>query len=334
MSEDKRTLILDTLDGKETARIPVGFWFHFVHPETQDALKDRSIPSANVDGHREFFKKFQPDFVKLMTDGYFNYPNESLKSVKSAKELYDIKPIGKDHQWIREQVELVKKQLSVFSYNPVTFYNIFAPATTLKILLGGFSEEGARKEADLILEDKNAVKHALDVIGQDLSELAKAVISEGGADGIYLSAQNVQDERITENLYKEVVSPSEIKILEAAKSVAPHSILHICGYEGARNHLEWYSDYPVDIVNWAVAVEGVSLEEGRKIFGDRTVLGGFGNTKNDVLYKGTEEQVKEETRKIIKNAGRKHTILGADCTIPYDIDLNRLEWVRQAASEK
>lgn len=333
MSEDKRTLVLDTLEGRGHSRIPVGFWFHFVHPETQDALKDRSIPQQNVDGHKSFFQKFQPDFVKLMTDGYFNYPNESLKNVTSAKALKNIKPIGKDHQWIREQVELAKKQRALFSYNPVTFYNIFGPATTLKILLGGFTDEGAKKEADLILEDKDAVKYALDVIAQDLATLAKAVISESGADGIYLSVQNVQDSRITEELYKEVVAPSEIKILEEVKTVSRHSILHICGYEGARNHLEWYKDYPVDIVNWAVAVEGVSLEEGRKIFGDRIVLGGFGNTKNDVLYKGTEEQIKAETKNIVSKAGKDRLIVGADCTVPYDIDLNHLEWVRQAAAE-
>ncbi len=332
MSEDKRALVLETLDGKKQARIPVGFWFHFVHPETQDAFKDRTIPQQNVDGHKHFFTAFQPDFVKLMTDGYFNYPNELIKKASSAKDLLAVEPLGKDHPWIREQVELVKKQRAVFSYNPVTFYNIFAPSTSLKILLGGFSEAGAKKEADFIIQDKAAVKHALDVIAEDLATLAQAVISEAGADGIYLSAQNVQDSRITESIYKEVVAPSEIKILEAAKAVSPHSILHICGYEGARNHLEWYKDYPVDIVNWAVAVEGVSLEEGKKIFGSRTVLGGFGNTKDDVLYKGTEDQIKAETKRIVEKAGKDHLILGADCTVPYDIDLRHLEWVRQAAA--
>lgn len=332
MSEDKRTLVLETLDGKATARIPVGFWFHFVHPESQDAFKDRTIPQRNVDGHKSFFEKFQPDFVKLMTDGYFNYPNESLKNVKSAKELYDIKPIGKDHPWIREQVELVKKQRATFSYNPVTFYNIFGPATSLKFLIGGFTDAGAAKEADLILEDKAAVKHVLDVIGEDLATLAKAVITEGGADGIYLSVQNIQDARVTEDLYKEVAAPSEIKILEAANSVSKHNILHICGYAGARNHLEWYKDYPADVVNWAAVVEGVTLEEGKKIFGNRTVIGGFGNTKSDLLYKGTEEEIKAEAKRLINNAGKDHVILGADCTVPYDIDINHLEWVRQAAA--
>ena len=331
MSENKRELVLDAINGKKTSRVPVGFWFHFVHPEIKDAFADESIPQQNIDGHKHFFEKFQPDFVKLMSDGYFNYPNEILKNISSADDLLKIKPLGKDHKWIRQQVELVKKQRANFSYNPVTFYNLFSPATSLKILIGAFDNSAAKQEADLIIQNKEAVKYAFDVIAQDLSDLAQAVITEGGADGIYLSAQNIQDERIDEKLYKEVVAPSEIKILEAAQKISKYNVLHICGYEGARNHLEWYKDYPVAIVNWAAVVEGVPLEEGRKIFGDRAVIGGFGNTKKDILFKRSEEEIKKQTKEILEKSGREKIILGADCTVPYDIDLKHLEWVREAA---
>ena len=45
-------------------------------------------------------------------------------------------------------------------------------------------------------------------------------------------------------------------------------MIHICGYAGRKNDLTTFKDYPVKAVNWATVVEGIPLEEGRKIFGD------------------------------------------------------------------
>jgi uroporphyrinogen decarboxylase len=105
----------------------------------------------------------------------------------------------------------------------------------------------------------------------------------------------------------------------------------VCGYKGNRNDLSHFADYPADAVNWAVTVEGVSLKEGKKIFGGKGVIGGFDNTEKGVLYTGTQADVEAETRKIIADAGKTGIILGADCTIPADIALERLAWVRNAA---
>ena len=47
----------------------------------------------------------------------------------------------------------------------------------------------------------------------------------------------------------------------------------------------------------------------------------------------TRAQVEAETRRILAAAGRTGVILGADCTVPPDIDWQRFEWVRTAAAE-
>ena len=74
---------------------------------------------------------------------------------------------------------------------------------------------------------------------------------------------------------------------------------------GHRNDLTWYADYDVKTINWAAVVEGVPLEEGRKIFGGRAALGGFGNLETEVLYNGTKEEVQAETKRILDHAGRQ-----------------------------
>jgi uroporphyrinogen decarboxylase len=262
-----------------------------------------------------------------MSDGYFIYPNEGLQKVTSVQQLKNIRSLGPKHPWIEKQVELVKNLQDIFGNEVLTFYNIFAPARYLewslpayeKNILGGF-----------IIEDKEAVKAALAVVAEDVASLAQRIIKDGGADGIYFSVQNIDDSRIAHSVYKDVIEPSEQSVLASANEVSDNNILHICGYEGHHNDLNWYTDYVTKAYNWAVKVENISLETGKKIFGGKAVIGGFGNTKEDVLYSGTEESITESAAKILQTAGRTGIILGADCTVPRDINLKHLEWVRQA----
>ncbi len=119
----------------------------------------------------------------------------------------------------------------------------------------------------------------MDTIGQDIASLSQRIIKEAGADGIYLSVQSIQDARVSQEVYKNSIAPSELHVLEAANEAGGVNILHICGYEGARNDIHLFTDYPAQVINWAVGPEGISLAEGREIFGGRTVLGGFENGK-------------------------------------------------------
>ena len=75
------------------------------------------------------------------------------------------------------------------------------------------------------------------------------------------------------------------------------------------------------------------MGEGEEIFGHRCVIGGFDNNADGVLYSGTKEEVQAETRAILDRAGTRGVILGADCTVPKDIDPERFNWVRDAAAE-
>ena len=58
----------------------------------------------------------------------------------------------------------------------------------------------------------------------------------------------------------------------------------------------------------------------------------FENGKTGLLYTGSQEAIQNETKRLIAEAGKDALIIGADCTIPSDIDPERIEWVRQAAS--
>jgi uroporphyrinogen decarboxylase len=339
---NKREWVFRALRHETVGPVPAGFWFHFVPDELADGFVFPEILEENIRGHEKFYRDVQPDFVKIMTDGFFIYPNREFLAARTAADLWKVQSIGADHPWIRRQVEFAKTLTCMFGKEVLCFYNIFSPATTFKFIRlgsGEFRASGLSADAalaDLIQEEPEAVQHALNVTAGDLALLARLVIEEGGADGIYLSAQDLQDPRITADIHRAILAPADVAVLEAANAAPnaagePLNILHICGYEGHRNDLNHYVDYPARIINWAVVFEGIPLSHGKRLFGGRPVIGGFDNTVNGLLYRGTEAEIKAETRRLIREAGKGGLILGADCTLPRDIDLRRLQWVREAA---
>ena len=279
----KRDLVLKAFNNEKTDRVPVGFWFHYAKDES--APQSDEIVKINYKGHVKFIEDWDPDYVKIMSDGFFNYPGFPEEPIKTAADLKKIKS-GKPEtlKWIDDQVAHVKNITDKYGKDIVTIYNVFSPASYLFIGIDGFKLDSIVK---LYNEDPEALKSALLTIADDIKILAARVIKEGGADGIYFSVGNFNG--ISKSEYQKYIAPAEKAVLEAANAVNDSSMLHICGFEGRRNDLTTYADYPVKVINWAAGVERVSLAEGKKIFGGRAVVGGFANTASGILYKGTKE---------------------------------------------
>ena len=149
----------------------------------------------------------------------------------------------------------------------------------------------------------------------------------------YYCVQNAEEFRFTAEEYKKIVTPAELAVLEYANTLSDNNILHCCGWAGDKNRIEVWKDYPARTVNWAVYVEDLSLKDGKNYFGGRCVLGGFDNRKTGVLYSGSKQAIKDETKRLLKETGTVGVILGGDCTVPSDIDHERFSWVREAADE-
>ena len=79
--------------------LPVGFWFHFVTLEEKgQGLNNPRIFQKSVGGHRKYVERIHPDFVKIMSDGFFIYPsNVYSPKVTSIQELASIESIGENH---------------------------------------------------------------------------------------------------------------------------------------------------------------------------------------------------------------------------------------------
>ena len=72
--------------------------------------------------------------------------------------------------------------------------------------------------------------------------------------------------------------------------------------------------------------------KGRELFGDAAILGGL-DDRAGVLVDGTEEEIRAEVHSVIKRMGRHKFLLGADCTLPTDIDTERIRTAVRAAKD-
>ena len=150
---------------------------------------------------------------------------------------------------------------------------------------------------------------------------------------MYYSGQFSEPQRFSEEEWARLVKPSDLAVLEVTKEIpGKYNIVHICGEMefGFQSSPRRYAGYPGDLFNWDVHRAGLSLEEGRKLF-QKPILGGLDN--HGVLVEGGLEAIRQETLKIIKAMGKRGFMLGADCTVPGEIDWARLRAAVEAAAE-
>lgn len=327
----KKQLVFDTFDCKPTEYMPCGFWFHFLQPEDKFNSSDEFL-NRSIEGHKDYYDRVRPDFMKLMADGTFRYPFLfDAKEITHIHQLVDFEK-GDVDGWIDLQIDLVKKMQAHWGDDVATFYNIFAPMSYLRRYLIQYG--GKVTMADFMRQDPEAFSQVLNRIGVDIAKLSYRLITEGKMDGIYFCVQNIQEGKFSAEEYLTYVAPSELGVLGAANMVSDYNILHVCGFARATNDVKAYSGYPAKAINWAVYSDHITMREGKELFGGRCVIGGFDNAESAVLFKGTKEEIEAETEKIIRdNNISTGFVLGADCSLPYGLDYNHLVWAKEKAHQ-
>ena len=314
----KRERILNAFQNQPVDRVPMGFWYHF--------SPDEDTGNVIVEQHLQLYRETDMDMIKVMCDGYFNYPNPYIHKVACSRDWFGLTPVGAEHPYITNQVKRAGAIVEKAAGECCVFYNVFCPMSLLRFAVG---EELLMTH---LRENPQAVCHAFTVIAQDIKSLIYRLITEAGCDGIYYCVQNAEKYRFTAEEYRRLVTPAELDVLKYANSLSENNILHCCGWAGDENRIEVWQDYPAKAVNWAVYIENLSLKEGREFFGGRCVLGGFDNRREGLLYSGSREEIQQEVKRILSRTGKTGIILGADCTLPSDISPERLRWVREALS--
>lgn len=332
MKYDKRQLLKDAFACKETFKVPTGFWHHFVlGPDQFRADKDAAIRDRIVEGHRRYYELVDPDMMKMMNEGFMGYPPIMDNPLETEADLMKIRAVGPDHPWIREQVRHVQRIIDQFNGEVMTFYNVFAPLQAIRIKFD-FLDLRYDKFVKLAERFPDAFAAAGMEIQKDFVELVRQLFGETKLDGIYYCVQNIQSPLYPRERYRKLITPTEIDVLNEANKYSSYNILHICGYARHTNVISWYRDYEAGCYNWAQHTEGIPLAEGRQLFPGKCVLGGFDNNPGTLIDTGAPEELDAYVKQLIDENGYRGFILGADCSIPNDIDDRRVKMICEAAA--
>jgi uroporphyrinogen decarboxylase len=295
------------LNGQEADRVPVSFWFHFPPKGTVQG-------KASVRAHLDYYRKSGIDFLKIMNE----HPFQVETKITNPTDWRKIKPAPLESDFYQAQLDEIKMITDELGGECLTATTIFNPFSS--------GNHAANKLVTQHLKaDPESVNIGLKTIAESLAEFAFACL-EAGADGIYFSAQGGEADRFEEQIFLDIIKPTDLTVLNAVKEDAEFNITHICK-DNIR--LDLYTDYPGDVINWAAtAPNNILLSAGKELF-HRTILGGMDN--NGVIVTGPVEDIQQRVYEIIDNFGTNRLIIGADCTVPSDINMKNIHAAIEAA---
>lgn len=326
---NKRELLKKVFNNEEAERVPVGFWYHYAFArDLFGAPGNQKIYDVVVEGHKKMYDEMKPDFLKIMSDGFFGHPGINDLTIEKAEDLYQVKAVGADHPWITEQVQMVKEINDQYHDEVYTFYSIFSPLNCIRLF---FEEHEATTTQfpKFFVENPDAMMHAANEVAKDLDILIEKIYENVELDGIYYSVQEVQHDQADKAFHEKYVFPTDLATLQTIKKHSDTNILHICGYGEYTNDLDLFKDYDLSVINWATHAENTSLKQGKEYFNDKVVIGGFDNNAGTLLDDGTDEEVEGFVKGILAEVGTRGVAIGADCTISPNIPVERFNLIRE-----
>ena len=290
--------VRSALAGVEVDRVPASFWYHFT--------RDKATGQASVNAHLDYYRASGIDFLKVMNE----HPYQADISIKPPSDWRHVRPAPLSSPFYQDQLTEIKQIVDAVGGECLVISTIFGPFSS-----GNHASENAVTAHAKV--DAAAVAQGLAAIGESLAAFGGACI-EAGASGIYYSAQGGEEERFTEDEFLRCIKPADLIVLRAIRDKGEFNLLHICK-DNIR--LPLYADYPSHAVNWAATKHNLNLEQGRELF-RRTIVGSLGD--RGVMVDGTEKEIAAAVRSVIAGFGKRGLMIGADCTLPTDIDISHI----------
>ncbi|MGE5693223.1 MAG: uroporphyrinogen decarboxylase family protein [Candidatus Zixiibacteriota bacterium] len=315
------------LAGKQPDRTPVAAWRHFYQMEYSPEL----FVSATVG----FQRKFNWDFVKINPRASYHVEGWGAQYVPPKNPLDKPQrlsfPVGLPSDWEKIEelplgagvlaaelltVSKISKKLGKSVYK---FMTIFSPLSIAGDLVG--------TEAQLVRDMQESpllVQEALEEITKTFVRFSVDCLN-AGADGVFFATTEWASKNVlTEEDYRKFGRPYDLEVIEAVRGVGGKVILHICE---PNNMLSLFTDYPVDMVNWAASDRSnPTLSEGYNLF-KKPVIGGIDHTSSLLL--GRKEALVGAARPVLAMLKNLPAVLGPECALPPAMPEENLMALRQ-----
>jgi uroporphyrinogen decarboxylase len=311
VSLTKRDRVIAAILKQPVDHVPSCFSMHF-SPESANG-------EAAVKAHLDFLRATDVDVLKIMNENLV----PPIGEMAGPEDWGRIPAYRRSTLFMSRQLDLVKRAIDEAggeAYALATIHGVCASAIHPLEARYGYTRV-REMQAEHFRQNKTAVLDAFHRIADAMSELAVACV-EAGADGIYYAALGGEKHFFTDEEFAEAIEPFDRQILAAIRQAKGHTFLHICKENLNMNRYAGYGDL-CDVVNWGVFEAPLSMEEGRRLFPNATLMGGLAN-HNGPLTEGPMEALEQAVRECIASVGERGFILGADCTLPTHTPYERI----------
>jgi uroporphyrinogen decarboxylase len=311
---NKRDAMLSLLDSSvKQDYIPAAFFIHF------DKVYQKGQPA--VDKHMEYFRYTGMDFVKIQFENAFpgradmQRPSDWANMPLYARDFY------------ANQLDIVKGLVKAGKPDALVLQTLYSPYMCAAQTLRYSGGNGKDQLTEQIKENPEAVKKGIEIVAESLMIFVKECIKLG-VDGFYASTQGGEAGRFTgTTLFEDCVKPYDLYIMNEINSACQFNILHVCDYDGKYDDLSPFTDYPGQVVNVSQALgDGTINPQDVSDMFRRPFMGGI--NKRGRIVDGSSAEIEATVNSLLKNSSQKF-IMGADCTLPGDINW---ENIRKAIS--
>ena len=307
---NKREVMLDLLNrNKPQEYTPAAFFLHF------DKSQHRGQPA--IDKHLEYFRYTDMDFVKIQYENSFPH----IPDIKKPEDWVRMPMYGKDfYEGQLEDVEGLVKAAKKEALVLVTLYSPFMCAghTTSDQLI-----------SEHIKKDPENVKKGMEIITESKMLFVKECIKIG-VDGFYASTQGGEKHRFDNpRFFNECIKPYDLAIMNEINRSCIFNILHICDYNGEYDDLSPFLDYPGHVVNCPPKIGSSTMTTAEiSAMLKRPSMGGM--DRKGIIVTGNKDEIRRAVKEVLSESPDKF-ILGADCTVPGDINWDNLRTAIQTA---
>jgi uroporphyrinogen decarboxylase len=294
-------------------RPPVGAWGHTYREE----WSPEDLAGVTVERARQFgwdFVKFQPRatcFAEAFGSVYKPAGHRLKGPVPVSIAVPDLEAwhtvSASNPKALHDQAESLGMVVRELGDGVPVIQTVFSPITVAGYLVGKSKSRVVRE----LRKNPDVVRPALEKIADELVDFAKRSVKAGAAGVFYAISGYASRDAMPEAVYRELVLPLDLNVLERLPREAWFNAVHLCG-----SHLNFglARELPAQVVSWSIHNQGnPSLAEGRTMSG-RAVMGGLGQ-RGSLLY-GPPAEVEAEARRAIAETGGRGLLLAPGCSVP------------------
>lgn len=292
---NKKEIMDRFLDGTlDESYVPAAFFIHFGNGKTQG--------DAAVQAQLEYFLASNMDILKVQFEQRAPY----VPGLDADEGWSRIEPMPED--FYRPTLEIITRLQNIAgkdAYVLPTVYNAHQLAT---------QSLGPRRIMQGAKDHPAEMKALFDSYEKALLWLVKEC-KKAGIEGFYMTTQGGEKKfYVVDGFFDNFIKPYDMTLMTECCRDTKLNILHICDWEGTFDDLTRYKDYPGQIVNTPINLDGTpfTLQDGVELFG-RPVLGGLNRQKEILSYSETDLAAVVDS--VLTLAPKGKTMLGAECTV-------------------